>query len=52
LKTKWVVKAVNGTAPILKLDLIHAPQSVNDAKSGTAWGSVVGGETDAEAKLT
>lgn len=52
LRTKWtVVKAVNGTAPILKLDLIHAPQSVNDAKSGTAWGSVVGGETDAEAKF-
>lgn len=50
LKTKWmVVKAVNGTSPFLKLDLIHAPQNVNDAQSGTAWGSVVGGETDAEA---
>ncbi len=51
LRTKWtVVKAVDGTAPFLKLTLIHSPQSVNDAKSGTAWGSVVGGETDAEAK--
>lgn len=50
LKTKWTVtKAVDGTSPLLKLTLIHAPQSVNDAKSGTAWGSVVGGETDAEA---
>lgn len=50
LKTKWTVtKAVDGTSPLLKLTLIHAPQSVNDAKSGTVWGSVVGGETDAEA---
>ncbi|MDH6250794.1 hypothetical protein M2347_000521 [Chryseobacterium sp. H1D6B] len=50
LKTTWnVVKVVNGAAPFLKLDLIHAPQSVNDAQNGTAWGSVVGGETDAEA---
>lgn len=50
LRTKWtVVKAVDGTAPLLKLTLIHSPQSVNDAKSGTAWGSVVGGETDAQA---
>ncbi|MCY0968664.1 hypothetical protein [Chryseobacterium wangxinyae] len=50
LRTKWeVVNVVNSSSPFLKLDLIHAPQSVNDAKSGTAWGSVVGGETDAEA---
>ncbi|WP_223606270.1 hypothetical protein [Chryseobacterium sp. OSA05B] len=50
LKTKWdVTQAVGGTAPFLKLTLIHEPQSVNDAKAGTAWGSVVGGETDAEA---
>ncbi|MFY1047021.1 hypothetical protein [Chryseobacterium sp. GP-SGM7] len=50
LKTKWeVVNVVNSPSPFLKLDLIHSPQSVNDAKSGTAWGSVVGGETDAEA---
>lgn len=50
LKTKWnVVSVVDSPSPFLKLDLIHAPQSVNDAKSGTAWGSVVGGETDAEA---
>lgn len=49
LKTKWeVVSVVNSPSPFLKLDLIHSPQSVNDAKSGTAWGSVVGGETDAE----
>ncbi|MDM1556815.1 MULTISPECIES: hypothetical protein [Chryseobacterium] len=51
LRTKWTVaKAVNGDAPFLKLTLIHSPESVNDAKSGTAWGSVTGGETDAEAK--
>ncbi|MBB6372423.1 hypothetical protein [Chryseobacterium shigense] len=50
LRTKWdVVKAVDGAAPFLKLTLIHSPESVNDAKSGTAWGSVTGGETDAEA---
>ncbi|MGG5208672.1 hypothetical protein ACQWU4_06960 [Chryseobacterium sp. MIQD13] len=50
LRTKWeVIKAVDGTSPFLKLTLIHSPESVNDAKAGTAWGSVVGGETDAEA---
>jgi len=50
LRTKWdVVKTVDSPSPLLKLTLIHAPESVNDAKSGTAWGSVVGGETDAEA---
>ncbi|MBW7676018.1 hypothetical protein [Chryseobacterium chendengshani] len=50
LRTKWeVVNVVNSPSPFLKLDLIHSPQSVNDAQSGTAWGSVVGGETDAEA---
>ncbi|PKF74220.1 hypothetical protein [Chryseobacterium sp. PMSZPI] len=50
LITKWnVVKVVNSSAPFLKFDLIHAPQSANSAQNGTAWGSVVGGETDAEA---
>ncbi|MCU7615171.1 hypothetical protein N0B16_12045 [Chryseobacterium sp. GMJ5] len=50
LKTKWeVVNGVDSPSPFLKLDLIHSPQSVNEAKSGTAWGSVTGGETDAEA---
>ncbi|SEV92526.1 hypothetical protein SAMN05421841_0221 [Chryseobacterium wanjuense] len=50
LLTKWnVVKVVNSSAPFLKLDLIHAPQSASPAQNGTAWGSVVGGETDAEA---
>ncbi|PIF47235.1 hypothetical protein CLU96_4284 [Chryseobacterium sp. 52] len=50
LRTKWdVVKAVDGTSPFLKLTLIHSPQSVNEAKVGSAWGTVVGGETDAEA---
>lgn len=50
LITRWdVVKVVNNAGPFLKLDLIHAPQSANEAKNGTAWGSVVGGETDAEA---
>jgi hypothetical protein len=50
LVTKWnVVKVVNSSSPFLKLDLIHAPQSASSAQNGTAWGSVVGGETDAEA---
>jgi hypothetical protein len=52
LITKWnVVKVVNSSSPFLKLDLIHAPQSANPAQNGTVWGSVVGGETDAEAKF-
>ena len=50
LITKWnVVNVVNSSAPFLKLDLIHAPQSASSSQNGTAWGSVVGGETDAEA---
>lgn len=50
LITKWnVVNVVNSSAPFLKLDLVHAPQSASSAQNGTAWGSVVGGETDAEA---
>lgn len=50
LKTKWnVVKVVNSSSPLLKLTLIHEPASANEAQNGTAWGSVTGGETDAEA---
>ncbi len=50
LKTRWtVVKAVKDSSPKLILTLIHDPQSVNEALNGTAWGSVVGGETDSEA---
>ncbi|WP_313098984.1 hypothetical protein [Epilithonimonas sp.] len=50
LKTKWdVVKAVGSSSPLLKLTLIHDPASANESQNGTAWGSVSGGETDAEA---
>ena len=50
LITKWnVVNVVNSAEPFLKLDLIHAPQSASSSQYGTAWGSVIGGETDAEA---
>jgi len=50
LITKWdVVKAVNSSSALLKLTLVHEPASASEAQSGTAWGSVTGGETDAEA---
>ncbi len=50
LITKWdVVKVVNQSSPLLKLTLMHEPASANEAQQGTAWGSVTGGETDAEA---
>ena len=50
LLTKWeVVKVENSSTPLLKITLIHEPVSVNEAQNGTAWGSVAGGETDAEA---
>ena len=50
LKTKWdVVKVVGSSSPLLKLTLIHEPASASEAQNGTAWGSVSGGETDAEA---
>ena len=49
LKTKWdVVKVVGSSSPLLKLTLIHEPASASEAQNGTAWGSVSGGETDAE----
>lgn len=50
LITKWdVVKVVNQSSPLLKLTLMHEPASASEAQQGTAWGSVTGGETDAEA---
>lgn len=50
LTTKWqVAKAVEGPAPQLVLTLIHGAVSVDDGRNGTAFGSVVGGETDAMA---
>ncbi len=50
LITKWkVVKAKNGNNPQLVLTLIHDPVSVNETKSGSVFGSVIGGETDAMA---
>jgi len=49
LYTKWTVtKAVKSSSPVVKVTLIHEPASVNEAQNGTAWGSVTGGETDAE----
>ena len=50
LITKWnVVKAVNGPSPQLEVILIHDAASVSEAQSGTTFGSVEGGETDAVA---
>ncbi len=50
LLTQWdVVKVVDSSSPIVKITLVHEPATVNEAQNGTAWGSVTGGETDAEA---
>ncbi len=50
LVTRWdVVKVANSSSPLLQLTLIHEPASASEAQNGTAWGSVTGGETDAEA---
>lgn len=50
LITQWdVTKVVNSSTPLLKLTLIHEPATVSEAQNGTAWGSVTGGETDAQA---
>lgn len=50
LKTKWEVeKVVKSSSPLLQLTLIHEPATANEAQNGTAWGSVTGGETDAQA---
>lgn len=49
LVTKWdVVKVVDSPSPLVKITLIHEPAAVNEAQNGTSWGSVTGGETDAE----
>ena len=48
LHTKWnVIKAVNATSPKLELLLIHDAVSVSMEQSGSAFGTVEGGETDA-----
>ncbi|MEC5158647.1 hypothetical protein [Chryseobacterium sp. MP_3.2] len=50
LITKWeVIKVVNSPSPLLKVTLIHEPATASESQNGTAWGSVTGGETDAEA---
>lgn len=50
LKTKWEIeKVVKSSSPLLQLTLIHEPATANEAQNGTAWGSVTGGETDAQA---
>ena len=50
LKTKWNVQSV-AAAPgnRISVKLIHAATAVNEDKTGTAWGSTTGGETDAQA---
>jgi len=52
LITKWeVIKTVNNPSPLLKVKLIHEPATASEGQNGTAWGSVTGGETDAEASF-
>ena len=49
LKTKWFVqKAVDGSDPKLILTLIHDANAVSEGQTGTIFGSVEGGETDAK----
>ncbi len=53
LITRWdVVKAASTPSPLLQLTLIHEPASASESQNGTAWGSVTGGETDAEATFS
>lgn len=53
LITKWkVIKAKNSPSSQLTLTLIHDATSVSEAQTGTAFGSVAGGETDAKATFT
>ncbi len=48
VKSRWQVNnSVTGNAPKLNLALIHDAADVSEAQTGTAWGSVTGGETDA-----
>ena len=48
LLTKWnVIKTLNGPNPKLELQLIHDAVSVSMEQSGSALGTVEGGETDA-----
>lgn len=49
LITQWdVTKVVGSSSPLVNIVLVHEPKTVNEAKSGTTWGSVTGGETDAD----
>ncbi|TXF75160.1 hypothetical protein [Chryseobacterium sp.] len=49
-KTKWtVIKTVDSAAPVLEFKIIHDAASVNENQNGFAFGTVVGGETDAMA---
>lgn len=49
LLTKWDVNYVaNSENPLVIITLIHEAAAVNEALDGTSWGSVKGGETDAE----
>ncbi len=50
LLTKWnVIKTLNGPNPKLELQLIHDAVSVSMEQSGSVFGTVEGGETDAVA---
>lgn len=54
IKTTWKVNNAVKTGFNAKVivTLIHDAVSVSEAQNGTAWGSVNGGETDAEAEFT
>lgn len=50
LLTRWQVqKAEVVPDPLVIIKLIHDPAAASEMQNGSAWGSVTGGETDAEA---
>lgn len=49
LKTNWAVNSTSASGAKLILTLYHEPASASEAQSGTTWGTVTGGETDAKA---
>jgi hypothetical protein len=49
MKTKWKINAINSPSAKLNLTLNHAAISVSEAENNFTYGSVEGGETDAEA---
>lgn len=53
MKTTWKINDAikTGVSAKIVVSLIHDAASVNEAQNGTNWGSVNGGETDAEAEF-